>query len=878
MPLIHNLKTAMIILILLLLGALYMTDYSQSTAESARDHDSQLQNPDGSWKFTNALIHQTSPYLLQHAHNPVDWHPWGPDAFQLARKQGKPIFLSIGYSTCYWCHVMERQVFENPQLAAMLNKHFVNIKVDREERPDVDDIYMTAVQMMTQHGGWPMSVFLTPPGAQGPDDPGLKPFWAGTYIPPESRHGLPGMPQVIQGLSKAWETQRNQVLTQADQVAHAIRQHLTQQHQHESAQPASQLIQSASNQIAQAYDAKHGGFGGPPKFPQPNNLQFLIKVYQNNPNPELWHALAYTLERMARGGMYDQVGGGFHRYATDEKWLVPHFEKMLYDNAQLVEVYLAAQQTQPDPQDQDLYHRVVRETCDYVLKEMTPPPPLAPEAPLNNSVGPDHDISANVIFFSAQDAEVDAREGLNYIWLPQQIRHAIDDPELAELAIVMYGLDQGTNFQDPHHPQDPPANVLHLSQRLDLLAKQQGMTLPQIVEARKAINRQLLAVRRQRKQPVTDDKTILAWNGMMIAAMAQAGAALGEPRYTAAATAAADTILVHMRQEDGGLYRTMRQGEAKIPAFLEDYAFFVHGLIALHRATNEPRWLETAESVISLAMERFSAQADRRGGYYDTLPDQADLFVRTVSVYDGAIPSGNSQMMHNLIDLYELTDKPAYFDRAVSDLRALQGSLEKFGSGMAHTHHALLRALEISPERFALTDDTAETPPSAAPSAKPRRQVLSIQVEPEVVDLSGGSAQVRVTLQIGEEYHVNAHDPGVEGLIPTAIELQHAPGLRLEVDYPQGHTQRYPFSDQPLHVYQGAVDLVVTLHKTHTPDDAQSDTNATPLSTDAPLAANSQPRLMLRYQLCTDQSCLEPKEVPLPVTIRSGPSSKPGSN
>jgi len=810
-----------------------MTQPSPS-AQGVHPHEAELKNPDGSWKYTNALANQTSPYLLQHAHNPVDWHPWGQAAFDLAKRTGKPIFLSIGYSTCYWCHVMERQVFENPKLAALLNEHCINIKVDREERPDVDDIYMAAVQLMTGRGGWPMSLFLTPPGAGGQDDPGLKPFWAGTYIPPEPRHGMPGFGQVVESLSNAWKTQRQEVIGQANQVAQAVRDHLSKG---EGQAPLdSGMVQRAAQQLMGMYDATDGGFGGAPKFPQPGNLLFLLKVYQNNPNEKLWAALAYTLERMARGGMYDQVGGGFHRYSTDEKWLVPHFEKMLYDNGQLVLAYLTAQAIRPDKADKALYERVIRQTCDYVLREMT---------------------DGSGVFWSAQDAEVDAREGDNYLWTPKEVRDTIEDTELAQLAVRLYGLDKGTNFQDPHHRDEPPSNVVYLPVRLDEVATREDMTIKQLVAAKQRIDEKLLTVRDQRKQPRTDDKSIVAWNGMMIAALARAGKALDEPRYTQAATRAASTILDHMREPAGqgrpgdaaprGLLRTMRQGEAKIPAFLEDYAFFVHGLIALHRTTGDRRWQSTAQELTRIARERFSAASKRGGGYYDTLAGQADLFVRTVSTYDGAIPSGNAQMIHNLMDLYELTSEARYLDQAVADLKSFSGSLARRGAAMVHMQHALLRAIELAPGRFteqaAVRDTDNET----------RRQVVSVAVQPEVIDLSGGEAQVRVTLNIGPEYHVNAADPGLVGLIPTELELTGAPGYELDVTYPPGVTKRYPFAEDNLNVYEGTVVLEATIRR------------AGDVATDD---GQAKPRLMLRYQVCTEQSCLEPQRVELSVTFK----------
>jgi hypothetical protein len=797
-----------------------MAEPAASDAERRARHG-ELVNPDGSWKYTNALAHETSPYLLQHAHNPVEWYPWGPEAFELARRTGKPIFLSIGYSTCYWCHVMEREVFEDPRLAGLLNERFVSIKVDREERPDVDDLYMVAVQAMTGRGGWPMSVFLTPPGAGGPEDPGLKPFWAGTYIPPVPAHGMPGFGQVVTALSDAWQDQRERVLAQAERVAEAVQGHLSRQE--ERVEPSVELVQAAVDQLLGSYDPENGGFGSAPKFPQPSNLLFLFAVYRTNPDEDLWEALGYTLERMARGGLYDQVGGGFHRYATDEAWLVPHFEKMLYDNGQLVEAYAVAQEVRPDAKDPQLYARVVRETCDYVLREMT---------------------DASGAFWSAQDAEVGSREGANYLWTAEQVREAVGGDEgLAELAVVMYGLDQGPNFRDPHHPDDPPMNVLFLPRRLEELAEARGLGLEDVVAVRGRINRALLAVRGRRPQPATDDKVIAGWNGIMIGALARAGRALREPRYVAAAERAAEAVLESMWTADGGLLRTMRRGRAGVPGFLEDYAYFAHGLIELYRATQEERWLIAARGLMREAEERFSAVAERGGGYYDTLGDQEDLFVRTMGVYDGAIPSGNSQMVHNLIDLYGLTGDALCMDRAVRDLWVMSGAMRRSGSAMAHMQHALLRGLEVAPDRLARG-------PASVEAGGEGLTVVGVGVEPELLDLMDPEAGVRVTLRIAGGYHLNGPEADEAGLVPTRLVLENAPGLGLEVRYPAGVVKRYPFADEAIEVYEGTVVLEAKVVEVEE-DELES--------------AQGVPRLVLSYQACTETSCLEPTEVELPV-------------
>ncbi len=781
-------------------------------------------------RFTNALSRETSPYLLQHAHNPVDWHPWGDEAFDLARATDKPIFLSVGYSTCYWCHVMERQCFENESIAALMNELFVNIKVDREERPDVDEIYMTAVQLISGRGGWPMSVFLTPPQAAGKADRGLKPFYAGTYIPPEPAHGLAGMPQVLQGLSQVWRERRDEVLKQAEQVAEAVRQNLSRV---DMAGPLrARFVEEAAGQLLSHFDAQHGGFGGAPKFPQAANLLFLLAGNDHNPSPELSQALRLTLQRMAQGGMYDQIGGGFHRYSTDERWLVPHFEKMLYDNGQLVEVYLAAaSSTVPQSEDvgKRLCQRIIEETCDYILREMTDP---------------------TGTFWSAQDAEVDSREGDNYLWTPEEMTAALARTErvavLTPLALELYGLDAGPNFRDPHDADAPARNVPHLPRSLEELAQARGMKLEELLQARQAINSVLLAARNRRKQPGTDDKVLVSWNGMMIAGLAGAGVYAG--RFTQAAAKAADCILAHLRDESGGLCHTMRRGtvNTRVQGFLEDYVFLTHGLIALHRATQQQRWLDEAESLTATALERFGL-AD--GGCCDTLADQGDLFVRTRSTHDGAIPSAGSQMTHNLLDLAQLTGKRSHLDRALAELRSVGAMLESRGSMMAHWQHALLRALEMTPEN---AEVDGEDQAGSAKPASVRRTPVVVAVEPQVVDLSGPEVTFRVTLKIDPDYHLNAHQGnGDEGLLATELILEGGEGLEMTVNYPPGTARQYPFADKPLAVYEKIVTLEATIRR-RTKGAGQA-------------KGHTRPRLMLRYQVCTEQSCLEPRQSLLPV-------------
>ncbi|MEE9405390.1 MAG: DUF255 domain-containing protein [Algisphaera sp.] len=787
---------------------------------------------------TNALIDETSPYLLQHAHNPVDWQPWGPKAFAEAQRRQVPILLSVGYATCYWCHVMEREVFEKEALVGPLNEHFVCIKVDREERPDVDDIYMTATQVLAGSGGWPMNVFLTPPkpttpGAEGvagiegdaAQGYGLKPFWAGTYIPPTPMHGRPSFPQVVDGMHEAWTKEREQVLTQAAKVAQAVQSQSNVGAAHGPLDV--EMVDVTVGALRGAFDAQHGGFSGPagPKFPTPAVPGLLLAAAA--PAGATAKEIRLTLDAMARGGMYDQVGGGFHRYSVDEKWLVPHFEKMLYDNGQLLSLYAEAYERWQGKRFSALYARVLHETSAYLLRDMR------------------DDTGA---FWSAQDAEVNAREGQNYLWTPDQITAALaeepDAARLTEWALKMYGLEGGTNFQDPHHADEPASNVLYLPLAMSKLVKVMGLAQGQagtLNDARNQINAALLKVRNTRDQPITDNKVLAAWNGLAIAGLADAGRVLDEPRYVDAAVEAADAILKNMRDDAGGLLRTMRDGQARVPAFLEDYAFMAAGLLALDRVRpRERRFYDTAVELMALAEQKFGMP---NGGWFDTLADQTDLFVRSQGTYDGAMPSGNAQMIHNLLTMRERTKDTAAGERAVVALRSMAGSLRERGRGMAHGMRALGRAL-AQPDLAAALEagDVSKSGGDAQtimkePMSFMAPQASSAPVMAQAKQQADGS--VKVTLKIAPGYHLNANPASAPELMATTLTVR-GDGV-LDVTYPAGHDVTYPFSPEPLGVYDGTVEL----HVAKLPEGVDS--------------------LTLTYQACTDSACLAPRSVELGV-------------
>ncbi len=766
----------------------------------------------------NRLARETSPYLLQHAHNPVDWFPWGDEASAEARRRGVPIFLSIGYSTCYWCHVMERECFESEAVAAQMNKDFVSIKVDREERPDLDDIYMAATQMTTGHGGWPMSVFLEPAK--------LRPFYCGTYFPPEPRQGMRSFPQILEALSSAWSQRRDEVVEQSQTLADAVTEHLSRQE--EPVPLGLTQVSTAAQSLIRMLDRIHGGFGSAPKFPQPVFLELLLDIRSaaadDATRDATDHALRLTLDKMAQGGMNDQVGGGFHRYSVDEKWLVPHFEKMLYDNAQLAAVYARAADIYGD----DFYTRTCRHTLDYVLKEMTQP---------------------SGAFSSAQDAEVDGREGANYVWTPSELAAALS-PDDAKWITKVYGLDQGPNFHDPHHLQAPATNVLFLTERTNRLAQDSGVSLPDFHTRLDRINAKLYQVRASRKQPRLDDKVLTSWNGMMIAALARAGTILNEPRYIQAAAKAADFILTTMRDPGGRGYllRTSRAGTAKTPAFLEDYAYFIDALLALHssplRASASLReTLPAALELTNQALKLFTTPA--RAGLFDTRDGQQDLFVRPRSTHDGALPSGASVMLANLITLHDLTKDRAYLNAAISTLDSMSASIADSPISTVNSVRSILRLVSTG----RLADATSESPlsePSGASRRTPNPDFTPVEIYASTDRIQVGQdypATLRLVLRIADGYHINAADPGPGGtqLIPLRIGVINGTGITAFADYPPG--EKY----NDLLIYKGSIEFDIAVEQS-------GDWHGRPL-------------LAVTFQACTDTECLAPVSAELDVAI-----------
>jgi uncharacterized protein YyaL (SSP411 family) len=582
-------------------------------------------------RFTNRLSQETSPYLRQHAHNPVDWFAWGPEALARAREKDRPIFLSIGYSACHWCHVMEHESFENEAIARVLNEHFVSIKVDREERPDLDQIYMTAVQLLNQgHGGWPMSVFLTPD---------LRPFYGGTYYPPEDRYGRPGFGTLLRMLAEAWQTRRGDINDAAAQITDHLRH--SGQLRHEEGALNDTLIRQAAGGLARAFDPQYGGFGQQPKFPHPMDLRLLLRAWKRFGDEEALRMVRYTLDHMAMGGIYDHLGGGFARYSTDARWLVPHFEKMLYDNALLTLCYLEAYQATADT----FYRTIAEETLGWVSREMT-----SPEGP----------------FYSTLDADSEGVEGKFYVWAEKEIV-SILGREDADVFNSVYGVEPEGNWEEGQ-------NILH---RVKTFAQYARLHQRDEAELRAQLDRcrqQLFEVRSRRVWPGRDEKTLTSWNGLMIAAFATAGQVLDNPAYTATAVRAADFILTRMRTPDGRLLRTWGSGaEPKLNGYLEDYSFVIDSLVSLYEATFEPRWIESALSLTEVMIEQFWDQAE--GGFFFTGRDHEELIARNKDPHDNAIPSGNSMAVTALLRLVKLTGRLDLQEKAEATLRLYRGLL-----------------------------------------------------------------------------------------------------------------------------------------------------------------------------------------------------------
>ena len=678
-------------------------------------------------KHTNRLIHETSPYLLQHAHNPVDWYPWGEEALTRAKQEQKPILLSIGYSACHWCHVMERESFENEEIAAVMNELFINIKVDREERPDLDEIYMNAVQIMTRQGGWPMTVFLTPD---------LKPFYGGTYYPPTDRYGRPGFPKVMHAVAEAFSGQNTQVLQQADQITAHLAQmsNVVDPHHHELTE---ELMTNAFQNYRSQFDSHHGGFGNAPKFPPSMGLPFLLRYWHHSGNANALEMVELTLEKMARGGMYDQLGGGFHRYSTDAHWLVPHFEKMLYDNAQLVVAYFEAYQATQKP----FYRDIATETLDYVIREM-------------------YDAE-NGGFYSTQDADSEGVEGKFFVWEPNDVEDIIGE-ENAEIFCEYYDITPQGNFEGE--------NILNVQAPPDILARKLRIDLGEL-EALLADGKQkLFEAREKRIKPGLDDKILTSWNGIMIRGMAMGYQLTGKPEYLEACEKSAEFVLTTLSQDNGLLLRTYRDGKSHLNAYLEDYSYFIAGLIALYEASFEPKWLTEAERLAHLMIDQFGDDAG--DGFFFTGKSHETLIVQSKSAYDGATPSGASMAIHSLLRLAKHLDNPEFHDKAVETLLLYFHQMEGMPSGSGQLLCELAFLLS-TPKEIAIVGTKGDTKTEAMLAAlhstyQPNKIVaLSESAEGQTLPLLAGKTQVddTATAYVCENYVCQAPTTDVEAFV-----------------------------------------------------------------------------------------------------------------
>jgi uncharacterized protein len=626
---------------------------------------------EGGHKHTNRLIQETSPYLLQHAHNPVEWYPWGEEALQKARQEDKPVLLSVGYSACHWCHVMEHESFENEEIANLMNKYFVSIKVDREERPDIDSIYMQAVQAMTQQGGWPMTVFLTPDG---------RPFFGGTYYPPDDRQygqqTMPGFRRILLSLAEAYQSRRQDVEEQAAQLGDYLKQHssapLRSMGKDITGNMPLDILSRAAQGLSKSFDSDHGGFGSAPKFPNTMSLELLLRVHLHKAKGEIsdlatqggateMEVVETSLRHMAQGGIYDQLGGGFHRYSVDAEWLVPHFEKMLYDNALLSQLYLHAHLVTANP----FYERIVEETLQYVVREM-----LSPEGG----------------FYSTQDADSEGEEGKFFLWTEEEIRHALDAHDAA-LFIDYYGVTRAGNFED--------SNILNVAREIEDVAHRAQLSVDEVQDSLARGRATLFKVREHRIKPGRDEKILTSWNGLMLRSFAEAARHLNRPDYLQIASNNADFLLRSLRR-GGRLLRTYKDGRAHLNGYLEDYAFLADGLLALYEASFDVRWFNEARSLMDQAIDLFADE--QNGGFFDTGVDHEELVSRPKDIMDNAIPAGNSVAADVLLKLAAYTGEAPYRQRADDYLRAIADAMTQYPQAFGYALGALDFSLSAAKE------------------------------------------------------------------------------------------------------------------------------------------------------------------------------------
>ncbi len=712
-----------------------ITDALKSKGPNYRPRTEHL-NADGTAVYNNRLILEESPYLIQHAHNPVDWYAWGAEAFAKAKQENKPIFLSIGYSTCHWCHVMERESFESLEIARILNKHFISIKVDREQYPDIDETYMLAVMLIANHGGWPMSSFLTPEG---------KPFYGGTYFQPDV------FKQMLTKVAALWEQDQTDLEEQADRVAQAVAS--VGRGRLGASKIDHRVIQQAAEEIMAGYDELQGGFSQAPKFPQESVLFLLLQLAERNSDQQILQAVIHTLDAMAQGGIHDQVGGGFHRYSTDNEWLVPHFEKMLYNQAHLARVYLLAWRLTGELR----FKRVAEQTVDYVLRDMTSP-----------TGG----------FYSATDADSAGAEGRFFLWTKDEVKEVLSRED-ATLAMKIFGMGDRGNYEG--------SNILHMPISISELAKNSGISDEKLYLRLDRIREALYLAREKRPHPLRDEKIITAWNGMMISALAQAGDLLGNSAYLDGAERAAKLLWGSNWRHGEGLWRIHLDGRSSVVGRQEDYAYFAQGMIHLFDATGERLWLERAKQVSDAMLKEFW---DEEGGGFYLGPDDPQITAMgrfKDSGGDAALPSGNSVALQVLQMLSRRSDNLEYHNLAEATLAAFSGVIVSRPSGFSYM---LTAAQELTQGEL---------------SARGYAAKGGIRIE--VSQLTDSRLALR--LELPEGWHINSDQPLQEGLIATKLALKEESGgweLK-DISYPKADTKRLGFQSDPLSLYQGAVEI-----------------------------------------------------------------------
>jgi uncharacterized protein YyaL (SSP411 family) len=772
-------------------------------------------------RSTNRLAKETSPYLLLHAHNPVDWYPWGPEAFARAKAENKPIFLSVGYSSCYWCHVMERESFMDEAIAKVLNAGYVCIKVDREERPDVDQIYMAALQALGP-GGWPMSMFLTPDG---------RPFFGGTYFPSRDRDGSPGFQTIVTEVARAWGKDRAGIEKAADAVTEALRGRLKVAAAARKAIPSRTAIVQGEAQLAEQFDREYGGFGfnpaNPkrPKFPEPVNLVFLLEQHRRGgPSsggvPAL-EMVTFTLDRMARGGIRDHLAGGYHRYATDRRWIVPHFEKMLYDNAQLASVHLAVYEITKD----ERWRAEAEATFGFVEAKLT-----SPEGG----------------FYSALDAETKGEEGKYYVWTPDEVKAALGESPDAAAFSQVYGLVGEPTAEGGHYVLHEPRTRSEQAAALKLSAEDfEARLLPLL--------KRLLAAREKRPAPLLDDKILTAWNGLMIAAYADGFRVLKDAKYRQSAEKAARFVLKALRTKEGRLLRTYRAGSAKIPAYLEDYAFLAFGLLRLHQATGEAGWLREAQSVVDRMLADFEDKED--GGFFFTATDHEQLLARAKDPFDNALPSGNSVAVLDLLVLYRNTHRAPYLEQAGKALASTGSAIAQIPAALPLTLVGLGQYLDERPE--AGTEKLDPGGSATDPADRIITATIRAERERQADVVPGGEFAAIVKIAIKPGWHIYANPTGVAELNPTKLEVH--PESRKIVSM---NKAGYPAGVRKVLASSGKDEVSLFEKEVEVRAECVISKDAKPGSVVL--------KFQLSYQACNDSLCREAQRIELPLSLTIG--------